>query len=81
MKTIFGVQVKDRHSKASDVQKLLTENGCLIKTRIGLHDVHQDHCSKDGVIVLELLGEEKEIEEFEKKLKDLGLIVKKMVFE
>ncbi|MBW2983179.1 hypothetical protein KY327_02655 [Candidatus Woesearchaeota archaeon] len=81
MKTILGLQVQDRHALATDVQKVLTENGCLIKTRVGLHDVQGDHCSKDGVILLELVGTGEELDTFEERLRGLGITVKKMVFD
>jgi metal-responsive CopG/Arc/MetJ family transcriptional regulator len=79
--TILGIQLKDRHSTANDVQNILTEYGCIIKTRIGLHDVHGDKCSPTGIIVLELHGEEKEIKKLISKLGSVkGLRLKKMIF-
>jgi hypothetical protein len=54
---ILGVHVTDRVSHASDVQKLFTEYGANIKTRIGLHDVSGGICKPGGVIVLELYGD------------------------
>ena len=80
--TILGVQVKDRVKNAEKVHKIFTEFGCNIKTRIGIHDVHDDRCSPDGLIILDLYGSKKELDIFESKLKAIkGVIVKKMVFE
>jgi hypothetical protein len=80
-KVIIGVNVSNRMKKAKDVQKLLTEYGCNIKTRIGLHDVSGDFCSPTGLLVMEMFGAEKTIKEFEGKLKAIeGLEVKKMTF-
>ena len=36
---ILGVHITDRLKNAVDVQKVFTEFGCNIKTRVGLHDV------------------------------------------
>ena len=35
---ILGVHITDRLKNAVEVQKVFTEYGCNIKTRIGLHD-------------------------------------------
>jgi hypothetical protein len=34
---VFGIHVGDRVKEASAIQGLLTEYGCNIRTRIGLH--------------------------------------------
>ena len=34
-RTILGIQVTNRLEKAQDVQHVLTEYGCNIKTRLG----------------------------------------------
>jgi len=68
MKTIFGLQLTDRVKLSQKVQPILSEFGCNIKTRIGLHDVHDNHCDPTGVILLETIGEDHEIAELEKKL-------------
>ena len=43
---IFGVHVTDRAHQVPQVQKLLTEYGCNIKTRLGLHRVDEQVCSR-----------------------------------
>ena len=45
---IFGVHVTDRANQVPQVQKLLTEYGCNIKTRLGLHRVDEQVCSPAG---------------------------------
>lgn len=80
--TILGVLLTDRIEEATDVQEVLTKHGCNIKTRLGMHETDEAHCSKKGVIILELIGEKKEREALEKALKDIkGVQVKKMFFE
>jgi hypothetical protein len=79
---IFGVHVSDRVKKSGDVQKLFTEYGCNIKTRIGLHDASNNVCAPNGVIVLEMIGDEKVCNEMATKLNALdGVEVQTMVFK
>jgi hypothetical protein len=79
---ILGVQVSNRLENIMDVQKILTEYGCNIKTRLGLHEVTESHCSTVGLLILETHGDEADIRKMESKLKKIkGLTVKKMVFQ
>jgi hypothetical protein len=79
---VLGIQVTNRVEKVPDVQKILTDYGCNIKTRLGLHEVSKSVCSTQGLLLLDTYGDEAEILEMEKKLKKVkGLVVKKMVFE
>lgn len=79
---VLGVMVTNRVENASQVQKVLTECGCNIKTRIGLHEVDDNVCSPAGLILLELFGGDKAYDEVEGKLKAIkDLQVQKMVFE
>jgi hypothetical protein len=79
---VLGIQVTNRVEKIPDVQKILTEYGCNIKTRLGLHEVSKSVCSALGLLLLDTYGDEAEILEMEKKLKKVkGLVVKKMTFE
>ncbi|MCD6254169.1 MAG: hypothetical protein J7J80_07195 [Thermotogae bacterium] len=56
IKTVMAVLVDNRKKEAVQVQKILTEWGCLIKTRLGLHEGTLDQCSDSGLIILELVG-------------------------
>lgn len=55
---IVGVHITDRIKKAPDLQKLFTRYGCNIKTRVGLHHVNENYCSPNGLILLEMFGDE-----------------------
>ncbi|TYB30481.1 MAG: hypothetical protein FXF47_08985 [Candidatus Mcinerneyibacterium aminivorans] len=80
--TIMGVLVTNRTEEATEVQKVLTNHGCSIKTRLGMHETDEEYCSKKGVIILELVGDKKDWNELENKLNSIeGVIVKKMEFE
>lgn len=79
---ILGVHVTDRLVKATEVQKLFSEYGCHIKTRIGLHDVGPDFCSPSGVVMLELYGDRERCYELSTKLKGIeGIEVQMMEFK
>jgi hypothetical protein len=79
---IVGVHVTDRVQQVPDVQRIFTEFGCSIKTRIGLHETHETFCSPRGLIVLDLLYDAETCRQFVEKLSALeGLEVKTMMFE
>lgn len=79
--TILGIHVTNRLKNAVDVQKVFTEYGCNIKTRIGLHDVDADVCSPSGVVLIEFFGSDDEATAMMAKLDEVeGVVVQKMVF-
>lgn len=81
-KKVLGIMITNRVNNAPEVQKLLTEYGCNIKTRLGLHEVDEKTCSSSGLLILELFGDDKLCVELEKKLKAVkGIQVQKMLFE
>jgi hypothetical protein len=78
---ILGIHVSDRLKNAVDVQKVFTDYGCNIKTRIGLHDVDASACSPSGVVLIEFFGTEAEATAMMAKLNEVeGVVVQKMVF-
>ncbi len=79
---ILGVHIADRTANAIDVQKTLTQYGCNIRTRVGLHHVDDKVCSSDGLILLELFGDRQACDDLADKLSRLGGIeVQRMIFE
>ncbi len=82
MRVILGIQIGDREHEALRVQELLTKHGCIIKTRLGLHESGEGLCSSKGLVLLEFLpNKEVEIEEMESELSKLeSVIVRKMAF-
>lgn len=81
-KVILGFEQEQRIETATAVQSLLTEFGCHIKTRLGLHQTAEDSCSAKGLIILEMADHvDKEADELERKLKEIkGIVVKRMEF-
>lgn len=78
---ILGVHITDRIRHAADVQNLLTEYGCSIKTRLGLHEASEQMCSPNGILLLEICGDIGNGRELAGKLNGLeGVDVKEMHF-
>ena len=79
--TILGVHINNRVTNSGVVQEVLTKFGCSIKTRLGLHKTDEVSCSSDGLLILEVVGNQKEIDDLEKALRDIkGINVQKMIF-
>ncbi len=55
MKTIIGVKLENRMNESADFQNIITDFGCSIKTRIGLHDTFQNKCVNSGIVLLEVI--------------------------
>jgi len=78
---IFGVHITNRVKHVPEVQKVLTEFGCSIKTRLGLHEAGPKVCSPNGLILLEMVGNDKASNRMAQKLKAIeGIEVQKMLF-
>mgnify|MGYP000891214005 CR=1 FL=1 len=53
---IMVIKVSKRTEKVPTVQSVLTEFGCSIKTRLGLHEAG-NVCSEEGILILQLCGD------------------------
>jgi hypothetical protein len=78
-KSILIILVGKRSESAVSVQKLLTGWGCLIKTRLGIHDGVLDNCSDEGLIICELVGDREQHNELARKLNLLKSVKAKLV--
>lgn len=79
---IYGVHITERLKHVPSVQHLLSEYGCYIKTRLGLHEVSERACSPNGLLILEMFGEEAKCHELFDKLNAIeGVEVKEIIFE
>jgi len=76
---LIGIRMDNRVGNALNFQKVLTENGCRIRARLGLHEVSDDACSNDGLIVLQPCGEKEEIEQLVEDLNSLKGITAKLI--
>lgn len=62
MAKILLVKVGDRPKVAVRVQEVLTQHGCAIRTRLGLHEFASGCDERDeGLIVLEVTGSSDDI--------------------
>jgi hypothetical protein len=79
MKTILLILIGTRKNAAVQVQKVLTGWGCMIKTRLGIHDGVLDNCTDEGLLILELYGEKKKMEELARKVSLVKGVSSKLV--
>jgi len=76
---VIAVKVSDREGVAQDMQKILTKHGCLIKVRLGLHDMPANACSPAGLVLMEVEGDPGEIKALTKELNDLASVSAKHI--
>jgi hypothetical protein len=78
---IVGIHITDRATHAGEVQTILSKYGKNIRTRLGLHDVNEDTASPNGLIILEAVGTNQEIDALSDELRRLkGIQVQSMFF-
>ena len=79
MKTILLILIGQRKVAAVQVQKVLTGWGCMIKTRLGIHDGVMENCSDQGLLILELAGERNKMDELARKISLIKGVSSKLV--
>jgi hypothetical protein len=78
---ILGVMINDPAKGADKIQSILTKYGCVIRTRLGMHDMNEEYAGDTGLMLLELIGDMHECLRLENELLALdGVEVQKMVF-
>ena len=82
MRYIMGIQIGDREQEAIKVQEILSKHGCIIKTRLGLHEATHGQCASNGLILLEFIKDkDEEINRIADALSSLESVqVKQMTF-
>jgi hypothetical protein len=79
---ILGVHITNRVRRAGEVQQVFTEYGCMIRTRLGLHEAAPQSCSPNGLILLECVAEAAECRKLVARLRKIkGVDVQTMVFD
>lgn len=78
-KTILLILIGKRKDAAVNVQKLLTAWGCLIKTRLGIHDGILDNCSDEGLVICELYGTQEQKDELARKMELIDGVKSKLI--
>ncbi len=59
--TILGVNLENRLETALEFQRIITEYGCNIKMRLGLHPSKDGVCLNRGIVLLEVGGDGQEL--------------------
>jgi len=75
---IMAVRIGARREMSPRVQQVLADYGCNIRVRLGLHDVG-DECTDEGLLVLQLTGEQSALRELEQSLNSLGSVKAQMI--
>jgi hypothetical protein len=79
---IVAIHVTERMKNAATLQQHLSEYGCYIKTRLGLHEASDEFCSANGIIILELIDNAEKVGELTGKLDAIdGLTTRTVVFD
>ncbi len=78
-KSILLILIGKRKEEAVKVQQILTGWGCMIKTRLGIHDGVLDNCSDSGLVILELVGDDEKKQELARKLSVLPGVSSKLI--
>lgn len=74
----MAIVVNHRSKNAAKLQEILTQHGCTIRMRLGLHEAG-DVCSEEGLVILQLCGEAEEIRALETELNQVeGVRAKSM---
>lgn len=80
--TIVAIVQENRVETATKVQDILTNYGCHIRVRLGLHDAQIDKCSNAGIILLQMCADQKIVTEFEREIKGVPNVkIKYMTIE
>lgn len=66
--SIMGVVINLRSVHAPSVQETLTKHGCIIKTRLGLHETSDFECQEQGIVILQLDGSDEQISDLKEDL-------------
>jgi len=78
---IVGIHITDRAVAAGRVQEILSKYSGNIRTRLGLHDVHDNVASPNALILIEAVGSHQEIDALSDELRRLsGIQVQSMFF-
>ncbi len=79
---ILAIHVTDRLKHALEVQRVLTDYGRWIKTRLGLHEAAEEDASPNGLMILEVLDHDDVFQELQAALKSIaGIEIAPIVFD
>jgi len=67
-RVVLGVCISSRAKEVPAVQQVLTEYGCNIRPRLGMHEVAGEYCAPSGVVLLDMVGAPEDIDACQTKL-------------
>jgi hypothetical protein len=76
---VILIKIDHRSTEAVKVQNILTDYGCSIKVRLGLHEVSKEFCANDGLVVLEVEGSGEELNTIVEKLNSVEYVQARLV--
>lgn len=79
MTNLLILSLGNRKQSAVKVQEILTESGCMVKTRLGIHSNPEGVCSDEGVIILEVIAEESALNGLVSKLGEVEGVKARLV--
>ncbi|MGI6145469.1 MAG: hypothetical protein GX092_01445 [Clostridia bacterium] len=65
---IISVVLEKRNEEAPSFQEILTKHGCIIKIRLGVHEI--EGCANKGLIILVVHGNQEEVDKLINDLKN-----------
>ncbi|HAK00392.1 MAG TPA: hypothetical protein DCM62_10235 [Bacteroidales bacterium] len=78
---ILGILVEKPGEAVIALQQVLTKYGNCIRTRLGLHDIGRPQCDGCGLIILDLLCSNEDVNQLEEELATInGIRTQKMEF-
>ena len=77
---LIAIKIENRLTSAVKVQSILTDNGCFIKIRLGLHDIRSKTCTNSGLILLEVQTSNSQLDNMLAALNDIeGVTAKGLI--
>lgn len=73
------IKIDHRATEATRVQGILTEYGCNIKVRLGLHEVSKEFCANDGLVILEVEGSQEELKQIIDSLNQVNYVQAQLI--
>ncbi len=78
---VLGIKIIDRIKEAGLTQKVLSKHASVITTRLGFHEVTDEVCSREAIIILHLNGDPAYSEKLTMELGEIGGIeIREMAF-
>jgi UTP-glucose-1-phosphate uridylyltransferase len=79
---IFGILIRDKDKENGCVQEILARYVNSIKTRLGVYEVEHAESHPYGLILIQVIGSEEDMDRFEKEIYAIeGVEIQHMFFE